>query len=712
MKKQPLPTTILLTILTALTYLSFTPSGSKPINNRQQLATKYYQTDLQWYLDNIPFFECSDKTIEEVYYYRWKLYKAHIRKVNPPYNYVVTEFISGWGSEPYSTTNAAAGYHIREGRWLKNHCFVDGYINYLYRENMAGGYSENIADGAYARYLVTADSAFITPLAGYMENTFNHWQSRYDQAKHLYSIEPIADASEYTIASIDAAGGKGGVIAKDSIGGYDGDFSQMRHGFFGGDAFRPTFNTYMYANALAISRIEALIGNLKLSSMWLEKAQDLRSHIISGLWSDSLSHFIDRHQRETPYIKYWEPIRGRELAGYAPWYFNLPDNSPKYNAAWSHLMDTTQFMGRYGLRTNEPSYQYYMKQIGHFGRYPACQWNGPSWPYQTTQAIGGAINLLNDYNQDIITSLDYVKLLRQYAFQHYDKGVLNLQQDYNPDTGKPIVVGMEGNHYNHSTFNDLVITGLCGIRPSEGNRLIIHPLIDNSIRYFCLDEVIYHGHKLTVVYDDDGSHYKLGKGLTVFVDGKKLPLKITGGKYEISVGKSIVEQSPKPRVNYALNIQKICNITRAYKPSTPIECKGYPVPSASVNSIPDSLYWPIDGRIWYFPENNMNNWTTLGSKLATDWYALDFGQIREISSVKLYLYADGIIYGAPDDYSIEYYNTKQWLPVKMNEQNPVKPIGNTVNTVVFDKVRATKIRIKLKHDNKKLAVAVAEVECY
>ena len=67
----------------------------------------------------------------------------------------------------------------------------------------------------------------------------------------------------------------------------------------------------------------------------------------------------------------------------------------------------------------------------------------------------------------------------------------------------------------------LIITGLCGIRPSEGDTLVINPLLDNSIQYFCLDDVLYHGHKLTVVYDKDGSKYKLGKGLTVFVDGKK-----------------------------------------------------------------------------------------------------------------------------------------------------------------------------------------------
>ena len=133
--------------------------------DKNKLATEYYQEDAQWYLDNIPFFECSDKQVEQVYYYRWKLYKAHIRNTGDN-NYVITEFINHvpWDREPFCTINAASMHHIYEGRWLKDPRFMDGYIDYLYQN---GGndrrYSESIADAAYARYLVNADSAFIAP---------------------------------------------------------------------------------------------------------------------------------------------------------------------------------------------------------------------------------------------------------------------------------------------------------------------------------------------------------------------------------------------------------------------------------------------------------------------------------------------------------------------------------------------------------------------
>ncbi len=48
-------------------------------------------------------------------------------------------------------------------------------------------------------------------------------------------------------------------------------------------------------------------------------------------------------------------------------------------------------------------------------------------------------NLLNDYTQDVVHADDYVRLLKQCARQHYLNGEPDLQEDYNPDTGKVIV---------------------------------------------------------------------------------------------------------------------------------------------------------------------------------------------------------------------------------------------------------------------------------
>ena len=112
-------------------FLHFNNGNKVHVLDRAKLAKEYFGEDDQWYLDNIPFFECSDKKIQEVYYYRWKLYKAHIRNVGEG-DYVITEFLDkvGWDKEPYSSLNDATGFHIYEGRWLKDRKYLDGYIDY------------------------------------------------------------------------------------------------------------------------------------------------------------------------------------------------------------------------------------------------------------------------------------------------------------------------------------------------------------------------------------------------------------------------------------------------------------------------------------------------------------------------------------------------------------------------------------------------------
>jgi hypothetical protein len=671
------PLSILMIGLLALFFACCSSEGEKPPVDLQYLVSSQFGSDSQWFKGNIPFFECSDRQIQEVYYYRWKLYKAHIRNVGRD-EYVITEFINHvpWDRDPQCTINAASMHHIYEGRWLRDDRYVNSYINYLFQQ---GGnnrrYSESVADAAYANFLVNADTAFLTQQLDSMMAIFSAWNDHYDRDKQLYYIPAMPDATEYNIASVDASGGKAG--------------------FDSGDAFRPTINSYMFANANAIARVAKLAGQEDTAYQLSRIAQELRRGVMDHLWHDSMQHFLDRFKQNNQYVRYWDFIRGRELAGFAPWYFNLPEDSAKYHHAWKHITDTSHLQGPYGLRTNEPSYEYYFKQFVWFDSARGSQWNGPSWPYQTSQALTGMANMLNDYKQNVITPSDYIKILRQYARQHYlPGGKINLVENYDPDLGGPIVHYYWSNHYLHSSFNNLVITGLCGIRPSENERLVINPLTDGSIRYFYLDNVNYHGHRLTVAYDIDGSRYKVGKGLMVWVDGKRKELQTENGKQYVTVGKPVKRKKTVIPMNYALNIAR----------------KGYPIPSASINVMPDSsLYQAIDGRSWYFPEIT-NYWSTRGSRSEYDSYRLNFGQTRSVTAIKIYFLVDGREFFLPEYISIEYENPHiGWGPAtKLIDQEQLQ--ANTPFVIQFDSIPARGIGITFTHP--KGQVAVTEVEVY
>ena len=213
----------------------------------------------------------------------------------------------------------------------------------------------------------------------------------------------------------------------------------------------------------------------------------------------------------------------REQLGYIPWYFNLPYAG--YEEAWKQLMNQFGFKAPAGLTTAEKRDLRFRR---HWSVYPShgdggCQWNGPVWPYATTQTLVAMANLLNNYKQDYVDKNDYLEVLRTYAKRHQKNGRPWIGEAIDEKTGNWLVDdNPRGKDYNHSAYCDLVISGLVGIRPSDDNIIEVNPLLpQGKWNYFCLDNVSYKGRKLTVLYDADGKKYGRGKGLQVIVDGQK-----------------------------------------------------------------------------------------------------------------------------------------------------------------------------------------------
>jgi len=234
----------------------------------------------------------------------------------------------------------------------------------------------------------------------------------------------------------------------------------------------------------------------------------------------------------------------REIQGLSsPWYFGVPpsDVANNYAGAWAQLFDLYGFAAKWGPRTAERRSPCYNYSVDH-----ECNWNGPSWPFETSKAITGAANVLNDYPVDTshLTQDTYFELLSQYARAHVRMTAVNAEpwllsgtgkcwigEDFHPDDGywlarqimydKGDKMKDRGHNYNHSTFCDLILSGLLGVRPGPSSTLIINPLVPRKkMRYFAVDGLRIHGRSVAVAYDADGSRYCKGAGLNVYVDGK------------------------------------------------------------------------------------------------------------------------------------------------------------------------------------------------
>jgi hypothetical protein len=501
-------------ILKAETYRHYIDSFNI---NDQELYAQYITNENCWSFlaKNIPLFDCPDKQLEQTYYFRWWTYRKHIRKT--PEGFVILEFLPdvSWAGK-YNTINCAAALHLYEGRWLHDERFLDDYEAFWYTGSgdlMA--YSCWMADAIWNRALVTGHFDPAKKLEKNLVLSFEERGKTHLDRNGLFWQTDGADGMEMSVC---------------------GDQSRDAEGY------RPTINAYMYGDAEAIAQIAGISGNKLIENEYHQKAEKIKSELLQLLWDEHAEFFKVMPGRDTiGNRKSSTPLPlclTRELHGYSPWLFNLP--SEKYSIAWKYLMDPRYFYAPFGPTTaaqSDPGFR--ISYEGH-----ECQWNGPSWPFATSVTLTALANFLNrDSNSSYITKADYFKLLENYSksqtIKKDGKVVSWIDENLNPFTGDWISRtrlthwengqwsaekgGVErGKDYNHSTFCDLIITGLVGIRPEFGDYFTVNPLVpDAKWEYFCLDHVLYHGHTLTIVYDKNGNHYHHGQGLSVYIDDKK-----------------------------------------------------------------------------------------------------------------------------------------------------------------------------------------------
>ena len=87
-------------------------------------------------------------------------------------------------------------------------------------------------------------------------------------------------------------------------------------------------------------------------------------------------------------------------------------------------------------------------------------------------------NLLNNYKQNVVSKSDYYSLLRTYTLSQRKDGKPYITEAANPDNGS--FAGHDSpyhsEHYFHSGYTDLIITGLVGLRPRADDSLEVAPL--------------------------------------------------------------------------------------------------------------------------------------------------------------------------------------------------------------------------------------------
>jgi hypothetical protein len=438
-----------------------------------------------WLQTRVPFFECADRDVEEIYWFRWWAVRKHLRK-DPSGHFVFTEFVNR--AKPVSS---ALGHHLMEGRWLRDQTFHDDDVLYWLRGNNGGPqdhlhrFSSWLEFALWQRWLVTQDTATLVGLLDDLVRDFNRWEKEQQLPNGAFWQFDVRDAMEESIS---------GSRTKKNI--------------------RPPLNSYMFGNAQALAAIARLAGREELAKEFDAKAAAFRRQTLDLLW-DREAKFFKVRLEETDRLS-----DARESIGFIPWYFHLPEAGKNYEAAWSQFSDPRGFRAPFGITTAERRHpQFRSHGVG------TCEWDGAAWPFATSQTLTALANVLDDYPpQDFVTSRDWFDAFITYTrSQHYD-GLPYIGEYLDETTGQWLKGRNErSRYYNHSTYADLLITGAIGLRPRADDVLELRPLASaEAWPWFCLDGVRYHARNLTIFFDRDGTHYGRGVGFVVLVDGKEV----------------------------------------------------------------------------------------------------------------------------------------------------------------------------------------------
>ena len=691
--------------------------------------------DTEWFLEQVPHFECADADIETTWWYRQELLTKHLTYGSPDTGWVFTEFLDRpFWSGRYGAIACPAGHQIAEARWLRSPRIARDYVRYWVNTPGAQprNYSNWLVDATWGLHLVhpakcflglasaaAGDDVFPLDVRAGLEANERGWDERHlVAATGLHWQTGHDDGMEFNVAS-----------------------RQTTDILRGAPSYRPSFLAYRFAERRALAKLADLAGDDAGAAAHRARAEDLRERTETLLWDERreffLAAFRDDETADGFTVRAGTRIHdtgrfagsphGRELIGYVPWMFDMPSRGKGYERAWKFLADPEFFQAPFGPSTVERHDPMFLLQPH------CCWWSGQSWPYATAQTLSALARVLQERSpgfdnsgddlQSFVTADDYVALLATFARSHRKGGRPYLAEALHPDTGS--FEGHDGyshsEHYFHSSYCDQVITGLAGLVPRADDTLEIRPLFPEAWSHLRLDRVVYRGREIAVVWDKTGSRYGLGAGLHLLADGRPLASSPHVGRLVAALpppaDPGLTDDGLRPglapeRVNLAVNNDGTY-FPRALPSST--------APGTS----PARL---VDGVAWYL-RSPPNRWeSAVAGEPAT--IVVDFGTPRRIDEIRLALLDDdpGLLAGtadaavpgrdrapsdvrAPESIRLESRDGESWVEIATRARLPERPLGHRANRLAFAPREVTALRVTLVPEGSS-RVGLAELECW
>ena len=719
-------------------YLRFAGLG-----NLEAVRAQKAEYNLYW-AENLPYIDVPKKAVQKAIDYRWWLERFNSLDANIPgydYQYPVTiEGVLGYNNAIILTQPM----HLQDTKWLRSPYLAYGQLlsagnssqssafldNPGNRNNWNNHYGQYLAEAGYEAFNVIGGGAELAEnLAYYFGHDATGQLEHY--GNHIEGRDLIAYRNNY-------------------MTGNDADTISM-HAPGTGTWKAHGENAYVWAAADAAAKLYEQLGNTEQAKYYRDLADKIKADVLELMWCEECQKFETyavrptgtQHNANQPnLVKYTESNNYNYFAVGL-----VPDDAAsvtKYKEALKAFSNGKEF----------PIFPFYTANQVH------------------NQEVSGSNNFSN---------INFTVQLRLYesALRTYDKEQTYITDDmlammaewmaWNvyPDAGDVRYPNnnefhnIDGRTYENyyrswiyhnilGNYTYLFIEDMAGIQPRSDEKIELSP-IDFSYDHFMVNNVRYHGHDLTVVWDkpDDGKTWynECPEGYSLYIDGtlaftlKDLAhvvydsatkeISFPDGAVEIvtnnggaaiptAMNTAITEEKvlnmlEKSGVHGMTNLAEGAEVTATFTPdkaraaswAEKHRADGSDSTSKAVNETAPDPQAVVDGTTVDMPF-----WGNYGSVNERDSLTLKLSSKQTVDMATLYFYNDRQTngYSEPSKFAVEYWDGEAWQSVRQQTRTPSAPRAN-YNAVYFAPVETDQLRFTFTNKDKGFT-AVTEIQLF
>ena len=719
-------------------YLRFAGLG-----NLEAVRAQKAEYNLYW-AENLPYIDVPKKAVQKAIDYRWWLERFNSLDANIPgydYQYPVTiEGVLGYNNAIILTQPM----HLQDTKWLRSPYLAYGQLlsagnssqssafldNPGNRNNWNNHYGQYLAEAGYEAFNVIGGGAELAEnLAYYFGHDATGQLEHY--GNHIEGRDLIAYRNNY-------------------MTGNDADTISM-HAPGTGTWKAHGENAYVWAAADAAAKLYEQLGNTEQAKYYRDLADKIKADVLELMWCEECKKFETyavrptgtQHNANQPnLVKYTESNNYNYFAVGL-----VPDDAAsvtKYKEALKAFSNGKEF----------PIFPFYTANQVH------------------NQEVSGSNNFSN---------INFTVQLRLYesALRTYDKEQTYITDDmlammaewmaWNvyPDAGDVRYPNnnefhnIDGRTYENyyrswiyhnilGNYTYLFIEDMAGIQPRSDEKIELSP-IDFSYDHFMVNNVRYHGHDLTVVWDkpDDGKTWynECPEGYSLYIDGtlaftlKDLAhvvydsatkeISFPDGAVEIvtnnggaaiptAMNTAITEEKvlnmlEKSGVHGMTNLAEGAEVTATFTPdkaraaswAEKHRADGSDSTSKAVNETAPDPQAVVDGTTVDMPF-----WGNYGSVNERDSLTLKLSSKQTVDMATLYFYNDRQTngYSEPSKFAVEYWDGEAWQAVRQQTRTPSAPRAN-YNAVYFAPVETDQFRFTFTNKDKGFT-AVTEIQLF